>query len=154
MGSDWEGPWPARRFDWSNAALGVAVSFVAIAVLGYGTLLLVGSVTPPDAGVNIGGGLLAYMFMLVAVAAGSSYTARRAEIRGSEPVAEGMTAGLVGLLLTAELITAVFLIQAGASAGELAVELGTALLYVVLPGVGAAFGGTALGRWLGRKANR
>jgi hypothetical protein len=82
-----------------NLALGAVVSSLLVALLGYGTIAFSAAITPPEAGVNIGAAILASLGCLLAVALGAAFTAWRARRRGSQPIPEGATAGLVGFTL-------------------------------------------------------
>jgi hypothetical protein len=128
------------RFDLRNFALGAVVSSVLVGLLGYGTIIVIAASTPREEGANIGGALLATLGVLVAVALGAAFTARRAQRHASQPIAEGVGAGLVGFALAVLGAGYVFFVVRGTPLLEI-----LSLLPLLLPGVGAAFAGAALG---------
>ncbi len=86
-------------FDLKNAALGAGVSILLVGLLGYGPIILCAAITPPREGANIGGGILATLGCLLAVALAAAVTSWRAQRRQSQPMAEGVSAGLAGFAL-------------------------------------------------------
>jgi hypothetical protein len=137
----WDDDWPQPpRFDIKNFALGAITSSLLVGLLGYGTLILSAAVTPREEGVNIGGAVLATLGCLLAVALGAALTAWRARRRHGQPIPEGVSAGLVGFTLA--VIGAGYLFFAVRDVPLLEIFN---VLPLVVPGIGAAFGGAALG---------
>ena len=128
------------HFDRKNFAVGAVVSGLLVGLLGYGTIAYFQAITPGEEGVKLTGAMLATVGCLLAVALGAAFTARRARRRASQPMPEGISAGLVGFLLAI----------VGAGYGFFVVrdipllEI-LSMLPLLLPGVGAAFAGAALG---------
>ena len=85
--------------DPKNAALGAGVSILLVGLLGYGPIILFTAITPPGEGANIGGGILASLGCLLAVALAAAVTSWRAQRRQSQPMAEEVSAGLAGYAL-------------------------------------------------------
>jgi hypothetical protein len=131
-----------RRFSVLNFVLGAVVSGLLVGVLGYGTILLAQANTPEDQGVNIGGALLATVGTLLAIMLGSALTTWRARRRNSQPLSEGVAAGLAGLMCAVVTAGYVMFLARGVPFLE---------VFSMLPllgfGVGAAFAGTILGGW-------
>jgi hypothetical protein len=145
----WDDDWPAPpRFDITNFALGAVVSSLLVGVLGYGTLIFFAAITPREEGVNIGGGLLVTLGCLLAVALGAAVTAWRARRRHSQPIPEGVSAGLVGFTLAVIGAGYLFFIVGDVPLLEI-----FSVLPLLLPGIGAAFAGAGLGS-LGREQHR
>jgi hypothetical protein len=124
------------RFDPKNVAVGAVVSSLLVSLLGYGTIIFFQANTPPEEGVNIGGAMLAGLGCLLAVALGAAITARRA----SQPIPEGVSAGLVGFMLAVLGVGYLFFAVRDVPLLEI-----LNLLPLLLPGVGAALAGAALG---------
>jgi hypothetical protein len=116
------------------------VSSLLVGLLGYGTIIFFQAITPREEGVNIGGAMLASLGSLLAVALGAAFTARRARQRASQPMPEGISAGLVGFLLAVLAVGYLFFVVRGVPLLEI-----LNLLPLLLPGVGAALAGAALG---------
>jgi len=132
------------HFDLKNFAVGAVVSSLLVGVLGYGTILFLQAITPRPEGVNIGGAMLASLGSLLAVALGAAFTARRARRRASQPMPEGISAGLVGCLLAVLGVGYLFFVVHDVPLWEI-----LDMLPLLLPGVGAALAGAALGSSLG-----
>ena len=126
--------------DPKNLALGAVVSSLLVALLGYGTIAFSAAITPPEAGVNIGAAILASLGCLLAVALGAAFTAWRARRRGSQPIPEGATAGLVGLTLAVVVAGYLFFVVRDVPLWEI-----VSVAPLLLPGIGAALAGAALG---------
>jgi hypothetical protein len=131
---------PAPRFDPKNVAVGAVVSSLLVGLLGYGTIIFFQATTPPEEGVNIGGAMLASLGSLLAVALGAAFTARRARRRASQPMPEGISAGLVGFMLAVLGVGYLFFVVRDVPLLEI-----LNLLPLLLPGVGVALAGAALG---------
>ncbi len=114
-------PGPSR-FDWRNFAVGAVVSAILVGLLGDGTMIFFTAVTPREEGVNIGGAMLG---------------------GGSQPVPEGVGAGLAGFTIGIFSAGYLFFLARGAPVSAL-LEIPN-MLPLLLPGVGAAFAGAALG---------
>jgi len=119
------------------------VSAILVGLLGDGTMIFFTAVTPREEGVNIGGAMLATFGSLLAVALGAAFTARRARRGGSQPVPEGVGAGLAGFTIGIFSAGYLFFLARGAPVSAL-LEIPN-MLPLLLPGVGAAFAGAALG---------
>ncbi len=133
-------PAPPSQFDLRNVAVGAVVSSLLVGLLGYGTILFFQAITSGEEGVNIGGAMLASLGCLVAVALGAAFTARRARRRASQPMPEGVSAGLVGFTIAVLAASYLFFVVRDVPVFEI---LG--MLPLLLPGVGAALVGAALG---------
>lgn len=141
MNLSWDYDWPTPpRFDITNFALGAVVSSLLVGVLGYGTLIFFAAITPREEGVNIGGAMLATLGCLVAVALGAAVTAWRARCRHGQPIPEGVSAGLVGFTLAVIAAGYLFFIVRDVPLLEI-----FSMLPLLVPGIGAAFAGAALG---------
>jgi hypothetical protein len=135
------GSFPAPpHFDLKNFAVGAVVSSLLVGLLGYGTIIFFQAITPGEEGVNIGGALLASLGSLLAVALGAGFTARRARRRASQPMPEGIGAGLVGFMLAVVAVGYLFFVVRGVPLLEI-----VNLLPLLGSGVGAALAGAALG---------
>lgn len=132
------------RFDRNNFAVGAVVSTVLVALLGDGTAFFFKAITPREEGVNIGGGMLAILVTLFAVALGAAFTARRARLRGSQPMPEGVGAGLAGFTLATVTVIFLFFSIRGVPLYNVFFEIPT-VMALLAPGAGAAFAGAALG---------
>jgi hypothetical protein len=128
------------HFDPRNLALGAVVSSLLVGLFGYGTIFLFQAITPREEGVNIGGAMLASLGSLLAVALGAAFTAQRARRRASQPMPEGISAGLVGFMLAVLGVGYLFFVVHDVPVFEV-----LNLLPLLLPGVGAAVAGAALG---------
>lgn len=128
------------HFDLKNFAVGAVVSSLLVGLLGYGTIIFVQAITPAEEGVNIGGAMLASLGSLLAVALGAAFTAQRARRRASQPMPEGISAGLVGFMLAVLGVGYLFFVVRDVPLFEI-----LNLLPLLLPGVGAALAGAALG---------
>jgi len=128
------------HFDLKNFAVGAVVSSLLVGLLGDGTIILFQAITPAEAGVNLGGAMLASLESLLAVAVGAAFTARRARRRASRPMPEGISAGLVGFMVAVLGVGSRFLVVGDVPLWEV-----LDLLPLLLPGVGAAVAGAALG---------
>jgi hypothetical protein len=128
------------RFDPRNFAVGAVVSTLLVGLLGYGTIISFQAITPAEEGVNIGGALLASLGSLLAVALGAAFTAQRARRRASQPMPEGIGAGLVGFMLAVGGVGYLFVVVRGVPLLEI-----LNLLPLLGSGVGAAVAGAALG---------
>jgi hypothetical protein len=126
-------------FDLKNAALGAGVSILLVGLLGYGPIILLTAITPPGEGANIGGGILASLGCLLAVALAAAVTSCRAQRRQSQPMAEGVSAGLAGFALAVAAGYAFFVAR-----GIPLLEI-FSVLPLLLPGLAAAYAGAALG---------
>ena len=115
-------------------------------MLGYGTIIFFAAITPPEEGVNIGGGILAIVGCLLAVTLGAAFTAWRARRMRSQPIPEGVSAGLVGFTLAVIGAGYVFFVVRGVPLIEI-----LSVLPLVVPGIGAAFAGAAALGNLGRE---
>jgi hypothetical protein len=143
---DWDDYWPKPpRFDITNFAIGAVVSSLLVGLLGYGTIIFFVAITPREEGVNIGGGMLAILGVLVAVMLGAAFTAWRARRRNSQPISEGIAAGLVGFALAVLVAGYLFFVIRGIPLLEI-----FSMLPLLVPGIGAAYAGAALGN-LGRE---
>jgi hypothetical protein len=143
---NWDDYWPQPpRFDITNFAIGAVVSSLLVGLLGYGTIIFFAAITPREEGVNIGGGLLAILGVLVAVMLGAAFTAWRARRRNSQPMSEGIAAGLVGFALAVLVAGYLFFVIRGIPLLEI-----FSMLPLLVPGIGAAYAGAALGN-LGRE---
>jgi hypothetical protein len=131
-----------RRFSVLNFALGAAMSGLLVGILGYGTILLAQANTPEDQGVNIGGALLATVGTLLAVTLASAFTTWRARRRNSQPLSEGVAAGLAGLLCAIVIAGYMMFLAVGVPFLEI-----FSMLPLLVLGVGAAFAGAILGGW-------
>jgi len=132
-------PGPSR-FDPKNFVVGAVVSSVLVGLLGYGTIIFFAAITPREEGVNIGGAMLASLGSLLAVALGAAFTARRARRRASQPMTEGIGAGLVGFTLVVLGAGYLFFVVRDIPLFEI-----LNVLALGIPGVVAAFVGAALG---------
>jgi hypothetical protein len=128
------------HFDLKNFAVGAVVSSLLVGLLGYGTIIFFQAITPGEEGVNIGGALLTSLGCLLAVALGAAFTARRARRRASQPMPEGISAGLVGFMLAVLAVGYLFFVVGGVPLLEI-----VNLLPLLGSGVGAALAGAALG---------
>lgn len=128
------------RFDLKNFAVGAVVSSLLVGLLGYGTILFFQAITPAEEGVSIGGAMLASLGSLLAVGLGAAFTARRARRRASQPMPEGISAGLVGFLLAVLGVGYLFVVVRDVPLLEI-----LNLLPLLGSGVGAAVAGAALG---------
>jgi hypothetical protein len=133
-------PAPPPQFDLRNVAVGAVVSSLLVGLLGYGTILFFQAITSGEEGVNIGGALLASLGCLLAVALGAAFTARRARWRASQPMPEGVSAGLVGFTLAVLAGGYLFFVVRDVPVFEV-----LSMLPLLLLGVGAALVGAALG---------
>lgn len=128
------------HFDLKNFAVGAVVSSLLVGLLGYGTIIFFQKITPREEGVNIGGAMLASLGSLLAVALGAAFTAQRACQRASQPMPEGISAGLVGFMLAVLGVGYLFFVVRDVPLFEI-----LNMLPLLLPGVGAALAGAALG---------
>jgi hypothetical protein len=134
-------PFPGPpHFDLKNFAVGAVVSSLLVGLLGYGTIIVFQAITPREEGVNIGGAMLATLGSLLAVALGAAFTARRARQRASQPMPEGIGAGLVGFMLAVLGVGYLYFVVRDVPVLEI-----LNLLPLLLPGFGAALAGAALG---------
>ena len=141
MSLNWDDYWPQPpRFDIKNFAIGAVVSSLLVGLLGYGTIIFFAAITPREEGVNIGGGVLATLGCLLAVTLGAAFTAWRARRRHSQPIPEGVSAGLVGFTLAVIGAGYLFFVVRGVPLFEI-----FSVLPLLVPGIGAAFAGAALG---------
>ena len=132
-------PASSGRFDRRNVVVGALVTMILVILLGAGPMALIVA-TPRAEGVNIGAGMLATLSVLLAVASGSGFAARRAVRRNGHPIEEGVAGSMVGLIVVSlafGILLAIFT--------PLPLEAAQGSLEVVLPGLGAAFVGAAVG---------
>jgi len=128
------------HFDRKNFAVGAVMSSLLVGLLGYGTIVLFQANTPREEGVNLTGAMLATFGCLFAVALGAAFTARRGRRGASQPMPEGISAGLAGFLLAIVGAGYVFFVVRDIPLLEM-----VNLLPLLLPGAGAAVAGAALG---------
>lgn len=127
------------HFDPKNVAVGAIVSSLLVGLLGYGTIIFFQAITPGEEGVNIGGALLASLGSLLAVALGAAFrttstpTSQPTDARGHRRRAGRLPAGGPRRRLS------VLRRPRRPTVGD---PEHAALL---LPGVGAALAGAALG---------
>jgi hypothetical protein len=122
-----------------NLALGAVVSSLLVALLGYGTIAFSAAITPPEAGVNIGAAILASLGCLLAVALGAAFTAWRARREAANRSPKAPPPGLSGLPLPVVAGYLFFVV------GDVPLWEIVSVAPLLLPGIGAALAGAALG---------
>ena len=134
------------RLDRANLMVGALVTAVLVVLLGAGPFALIVR-APREEGANIGGGILATLAVLLAVALGSAFTARRAVRRVGNPMMEGASAGAAGAIIAAVAVG----VPLGAVRGVSPWAL-EGLLSLAVPGLGAALLGALVGARLTRRS--